>query len=61
MKSEDFNLENKLKIEYIHPMFKESLIAAYNIHKDNDKILKRNAAEKKKKNSIKYGNNKKKL
>ena len=46
MKSEDFNLEKKLKIEYIHPSFRELLIEGYNLHKDNDKIHKRNAARK---------------
>ena len=61
MKSEDLNLEKKLKIAYIHPDFKELLMEGYEKHKDNAKLHKKNAALKKKKNSIKYGRNKKKL
>ena len=61
MKSEDFCLEKKLKIEYIHPDFKELLMEGYEKHKDNAKLHKKKAALKKTKNSLKYGRNKKKL
>ena len=61
MKSEDFFLEKKIKIEYIHPDFREVLLDSYKIHKNNAKLHKKNAALKKLKNSIKYGNNKKKI
>ena len=49
MKSEDLSLEKKLKIEYIHPDFKELLTEGYEKHKDNSKLHKKNAAYKKKK------------
>ena len=35
MKSEEFCLEKKLKIEYINPEFREFLVEGYNQHKDN--------------------------
>ena len=38
MKSEDFFLEKKIKIEYIHPDFKELLLEGYKIYKGNAKI-----------------------
>ena len=35
MKSEDVSLEKKLKIEYIHPDFRELVMEGYNEYKDN--------------------------
>ena len=61
MKSEEFCLEKKLKIEYINPEFKEFLIEGYNQYKDNATFHKIKAAEKRTDLAKKYGNNKKKL
>ena len=41
MKSEDFSLEKKLKIEYINPEFREFLIEGYEQYKDNSLIHKK--------------------
>ena len=42
-------MEKKLKIHYIHPDFEEFIKEGYLIHKDNDKIHRIKAADKKKK------------
>ncbi len=46
MKTEEVNLEKKLKIIFIDPIFKEDLMEGYKKYKDNDKIHKKNAAIK---------------
>ena len=61
MKSEDFCLEKKLKIEYINPEFREFLIEGYNQYKDNGKFHVLQASSMREELGKKYGNNKKKL
>ena len=62
MKTQDnVDLKKKLKIEFISPEFEELLLEGYNKYKDNCKIHKQKAAEKRKENSKKFGHNKKKL
>jgi len=46
MKSEDVSLEKKLKIEYIHPDFREYVLEGYKEYKDNSKLHLKNAAIK---------------
>ena len=47
MKSEDVSLEKKLKIEYIHPDFREFVMDGYKEYKDNSKLHIKNADIKK--------------
>ena len=46
MKSEDFCLEKQLKIENINPNFRQFLIEGYNLYKDNSKIHRKKAEDK---------------
>ena len=46
MKSEDFSLEKKLKIEYINPDFREFVMEGYKEYKYNSKLNLKNAAIK---------------
>ena len=58
MKSEELCLEKELKIEYIHPDFRELLLEGHEIYKNNPIIHKKKAADKRKENSKKKRENK---
>ena len=58
MKSEEVCLEKMLKIEYIHPDFREFLLEGHEIYKDNALTHKKKAAAKRKENSKKRRANK---
>ena len=55
------NLKEKLKIQWINPEFEDLLFEGYELNKNNSKKHKKNAAIKKEKNSLRYGQNKTKL
>ena len=58
MKCENIiNLEERFKVHFIQPEFINYLLEGYELYKDNDKIQKKEAAEKRKLKKNKYANN----
>ena len=55
MNSEEICLEKRLNIQYIHPDFKDDLLIGFEKYKDNAKIHKSKAIERR----AKRGNNRK--
>ena len=50
MKSEELSLEKVLKVEFIHPDFRELLLEGHELYKNNYLIHKKKAADKRKEN-----------